>query len=153
MPFSFTATIYKVGINPCVPVPGRITDKMLPTKGYIPVKGKINGHAFVQTLVPIKNEEYRLYVNGPMLMGGKAKNGDTVKFVIEQNHHPEIRDPKMLPALKKRLAEEKLMAVFTKLTPYRRKEILKYLGFLKTEESVQRNITKVIMQLKQQEGK
>jgi hypothetical protein len=38
MPFSFTATIYKVGINPCVPVPQRITDKMLPTKGYIPIK-------------------------------------------------------------------------------------------------------------------
>jgi uncharacterized protein YdeI (YjbR/CyaY-like superfamily) len=94
-----------------------------------------------------------LYVNGPMLKGGKAKNGDTAKFVIEQNLHPEIRDPEMLPAFKKRLTEEKLMNVFTKLTPYRRKEILKYLGFLKTEESVQRNIAKVIEQLKQQEGK
>jgi hypothetical protein len=102
MPFSFTATICKAGINPCVPVPQRITDKMLPTKGYIPVTGKINGHAFVQTLVPVKGEEYRLYVNGPMLKGGKAKNGDTAKFVIEQNLHPEIRDPEMLPALKKR---------------------------------------------------
>lgn len=153
MPFSFTATIYKTGINPCVPVPQRITDKMSPTRGYIPIKGKINGHPFVQTLVPIKGEEYRLYVNGPMLKGGKAKNGDTAKFVIEQNPHPEIRDPKMLPALKKRLTEEKLMSVFTKLTPYRQKEILKYLSFLKTEESVQRNIAKVIAQLKQQEGK
>lgn len=126
---------------------------MMPIKGYIPIKGKINGHAFVQTLVPIKGEEYRLYVNAPMLKGGKAKNGDTAKFVIEQNRHPEIRDPKMLPALKKRLAEEKLMSVFAKLTPYRQKEILKYLSFLKTEESVQRNIAKVLAQPKQQEGK
>ena len=153
MPFSLTATIYKVGINPCVSVPKRITDKMSPAKGYIPIKGKINGYAFVQTLVPIKDEDYRLYVNGPMLKGGKAKNGDTVKFIIEQNLHPEIRDPQMLPALKKRLTEEKLLRVFSKLTPYRQKEILKYLSFLKTEESVQRNIAKVIEQLKQQEGK
>jgi hypothetical protein len=153
MPFSFTATIYKVGINPCVPVPKRITDKMVPAKGYIPVKGRINGHVFVQTLVPVKDEEYRLYVNGPMLKGGKAKNGDTAKFVIEQNPHPETRDPKMLPAFKTRLTEEKLMDVFTKLTPYRQKEILKYLSFLKTEESIQRNIAKVIGQLKQQERK
>lgn len=153
MPFTFTAAIYKIGINPCVPVPKHITDKMAPVKGYIPIKGKINGHAFVQTLVPIKGEEYRMYVNGPMLKGGKAKNGDTAKFVIEQNLHPEIRDPKMLPALKKRLTEEKLISVFTKLTPYRQKEILKYLSFLKTEESIQRNIAKVIEQLKQQEGK
>lgn len=153
MPFSFTATIYKVGINPCVPVPKRITDKMVPTKGYIPVKGMINGHAFVQTLVPVKGEAYRLYVNGPMLKGGKAKNGDKAQFVIEQNLHPESRDPKMLAAFKKRLTEEKLMNTFKKLTPYRQKEILKYLGFLKTEESVQRNIVKVIEQLKQQQDK
>ncbi|MES2331692.1 MAG: YdeI/OmpD-associated family protein [Bacteroidota bacterium] len=151
MSFSFTATIYKVGINPCVPVPKRITDKMLPAKGFIPVKGKINGHSFVQTLVPIKDEEYRLYVNGPMLKGGNAKNGDAAKFVIEQNLHPEIRDPKMLPQFKKRLTEERLMNVFKKLKPSRRKEILKYMGFLKTEESVQRNIVKVIAQLKQQQ--
>ncbi len=153
MPFSFTATIHKVGINPCVPVPKRITDKMLPARGYIPVKGMINGHSFVQTLVPVKGEAYRLYVNGPMLKGGKAKNGDKVKFVIEQNPHPESRDPKMLPAFKKRLTEENLMAIFKKLTPYRQKEILKYLGFLKNEESVQRNIVKVIAQMKQQQDK
>ncbi|MEO8171974.1 MAG: DUF1905 domain-containing protein [Sediminibacterium sp.] len=153
MPFSFKATIYKVGINPCVPVPKRITDKMSPAKGYIPIKGKINGHEFVQTLVPVKDEEYRLYVNGPMLKGGKTKNGDMAKFLIEQNLQPEIRDPKMPPAFKKRLTAEKLVDVFTKLTPYRRKEILKYLGFLKTEESLQRNIAKVIWQLKQQPGK
>lgn len=153
MSFSFTATIHKTGINPCVPVPKRITDKMVPAKGYIPIKGKINGHPFVQTLVPVKGKEYRLYVNGPMLKGGKATNGDTAKFVIEQNLRPETRDPKMLPAFKKRLTEEKLATVFAKLTPYRQKEILKYLSFLKTEESVQRNIAKVIAQLKQQEGK
>lgn len=41
MKFSFTATIYKVGINPCVDVPLRITTKMTATKGYIPVKGKL----------------------------------------------------------------------------------------------------------------
>jgi len=45
------------------------------------------------------------------------------------------------------------MTTFKKLTPYRQKEILKYLCFLKTEESVQRNIVKVIGQLKQQQDK
>ena len=41
MKFSFDAKIYKVGINPCVDVPLHITGKMIPEKGYIPVKGKI----------------------------------------------------------------------------------------------------------------
>jgi hypothetical protein len=147
--FRFSATIYKVGINPCVPVPLRITDKMRPAKGYIPIKGKINGYEFLQTLVPVKNEGYRLYVNGPMLKGANAANGDRVNFEIEQNHSPEIRDPQMLPAFAKRMKTEKLENAFGALTPYRQKEILKYLGFLKTEESIQRNIEKVIIQLKQ----
>ena len=148
--FRFAATIYKVGINPCVRVPARITDKMRPVKGYIPVKGKIGGHEFLQTLVPVKNEGYRLYVNGPMLKGANAKNGDTVNLIIWQNDHPELRDPHMLPVLQQRLKKEKLEKTFQALTPYRQKEILKYLGFLKTEESVQRNIDKLIRQLTQQ---
>lgn len=42
MSFSFKAKIYKVGINPCVDVPNNITRK-INKKGYIPVKGTING--------------------------------------------------------------------------------------------------------------
>jgi hypothetical protein len=148
MAFVFSETIHKIGINPCVPVPGRITDQLEPVKGFIYIRGKINGHAFVQTLVPVKNGPYRLYVNGPMLKGAHAKNGDTVKFSIEANPHPEQRTPAILPAFKKRLAEEKLAAAFKNLAPSRRKEILKYMHFLKTPESVERNIAKVIAQLK-----
>jgi transcription termination factor Rho len=148
MPFIFSDTIAKIGINPCVQVPGRVTDQLEAVKGFIYVRGKINGFAFVQTLVPVKNGPYRLYVNGPMLKGAHAQTGDTVKFSIEANPHPEKRTPAILPAFKKRLAKEKLAVSFKNLTPSRRKEILKYMGFLKTPESVERNIAKVIAQLK-----
>ena len=149
MKFTFEATIYKVGINPCVPVPLSITAKMKPTKGYIPVKGKIEGYTFVQTLVPIKDEGYRLYVNGPMLKGANVKLGDTVKFTIEQNLTPIVVP--MNPAFKKKLVENKLLATFNALTPTRQKEVLKYLSFLKTEESLNRNIDKFIGLLKKGE--
>jgi hypothetical protein len=153
MAFVFTATIYKVGINPCVEVPQRITAKLGAGKGFIYIKGKINGHEFVQTLVPVKKRPYRLYVNGPMLKGANAKNGDTVKFSIEENPHPEKRTPAILPAFKKRIEKEKLVEAFKNLTPSRQKEILKYMSFLKTPESVERNIVKVIAQLKQNPAK
>jgi hypothetical protein len=145
MKFSFEAKIYKVGINPCVDVPFHITKKMAATKGYIPIKGKIKNHPFQQTMVTIKNAEYRLYVNGPMLKGSKTKLGDTVKFTIEQDFEPKIIP--MPEELKVKLDQHKLMAAFNALTPGRQKEILKYLNFLKTEESLNRNIDKVIHQL------
>jgi hypothetical protein len=146
MRFSFEAKIYKLGINPCVDVPLRITKKMVASKGYIPIKGKIKNHPFQQTLVTVKGAEYRLYVNGPMLKGSKTKLGDKVKFTIEQDFEPKtIPMPKELKA---KLDQHKLMAAFNALTPGRKKEILRYLNFLKTEESLNRNIDKVIHQLK-----
>ena len=147
MKFSFTATIYKVGINPCVDVPLHITATMTASKGYIPVKGKIKTHQFEQTLVPIKNSLYRLYVNGLMLKGANTKVGDTVLFFIEQNFTPQ-QFP-MPKELKKQLTANALMSAFKKLTLYRQKEILRYLGFLKTEEAIARNIEKIIASLKE----
>ncbi|MFT3681731.1 MAG: YdeI/OmpD-associated family protein [Ferruginibacter sp.] len=150
MNYSFTATIYKVGINPCVAVPLKITRKMTAAKGYIPVKGEINGYPFTQTLVPVKNAEYRLFVNGLMLKGSDTKVGDTVRFTIEQNAEPPTAaNIKMPAAFRKQLKEYDLTKAFKVLTPYRQKEILRYLNYLKTEEALQRNIKKIIIQLKQ----
>lgn len=118
---------------------------MTASKGYIPIKGKLNSHPFIQTLVPVKNSEYRLYVNGPMLKGSKTKLGDVVKFVIEQDL--EERKVPMHPRLKKALKENKVENIFKALTPGRQKEILKYLSFLKSTEALDRNIAKVIDQL------
>ncbi|MGC4102200.1 YdeI/OmpD-associated family protein [Ferruginibacter sp.] len=145
MPYSFSATIYKVGINPCVEVPLRITAKMTATKGYIPVKGKIGSHAFEQTLVPVKNAAYRLYVNGIMLAGAHVKTGDTVRFSIEQHLTPKTFA--MPAALRKKLVQHHLLEVFKKLSAYRQKEILRYIAALKTAEARQRNMEKIIKML------
>ena len=147
---SFKATIYKTGINPCVDVPLRISTKLKATKGYIAIKGTINGHSFIQTLVPVKDAPYRLFVNGPMLKGSGTKLGDTVTFSIEQDS-TERKEPFPL-AFKKALAVNKLNAVFEQLTAGRQKEILRYLNHLKTKESLQRNIDKVIGQLQGKGG-
>lgn len=119
---------------------------MIATKGYIPVKGTINTHSFVQTLVSVKNAPYRLFVNGPMLKGSGTKLGDTVKFTIEQDF--EKREEPFPVLFRKELVTHSLQAAFDELTPARKKEILRYLNHLKTEESLLRNIDKVISQLK-----
>jgi hypothetical protein len=147
MKYQFKARIYKVGINPCVKVPLEITARMSPVKGYIRVKGKIEKHNFLQTLVPVKDAEYRLYVNGLMLKGANVKLGDIVKFSIEQDFTPRERSYPMLAALRKELRVHKLTKVFKSLTAWRQMEILRYLHYLKTEEARKRNIDKVIKQL------
>lgn len=149
MAFSFKATIIKVGINPCVDVPLPITKKLQSSKGYIPVKGTIDGCRFIQTLVPVKDKPYRLFVNGIMLKAAGAGVGDNVSFTIELNENPPSAETiGMPPTLKKRLAREKLSRAFTTLTPYRQMEVLRYLQQLKTEEALERNIEKIIQQLR-----
>src|SRR5688572_23835759 len=130
MAFTFKAKIYKVGINPCVKVPLRITKTMKSEKGYIPVKGKIENHSFKQTLVPVKGEPYRLFVNGPMLKGANVTLGQTVRFSIVQNFSSRKREFPMVRGFKTELDKHNLFPAFKKLTPSRQKDILKYLNYL-----------------------
>ncbi|HEX5111800.1 MAG TPA: YdeI/OmpD-associated family protein [Saprospiraceae bacterium] len=99
----------------------------------------------------MKGEGYRLYVNGPMMKGADVKVGQTATFQIEQSMRRKKPIP-MLNALKQKLEENSLVAAFKKLTPSRQKEILKYLGFLKSEEARERNIEKIIKGLKGEEA-
>lgn len=149
MKFSFKAKIYKVGINLCVKVPMRITRQMQPVRGYIPVKGTIEGFRFQQTLVPVKNNPYRLFVNGTMLKGSHTRSGDMARFELAQNFSTRPQpDSIMTAAFRKALAEANVLAEFKKLTPYRQKETIRYLYYLKTDEAKLRTMKKAIEQLK-----
>jgi hypothetical protein len=87
----FSATIYKLGINPVVDPPERVLKAIFKqagrTKGPIPVLGKVNGREFRQTLVKYAGE-WRLYVNGVMLKASGTKVGDEVLFEIELDPSP-----------------------------------------------------------------
>ena len=141
MKHSFKAKIYKVGINPCVKVPNRITDKLTATKGYIPVKGTIDGHLFQQTLCPVKGEGYRLYVNGLMLKGAQLKVGNTAHFIIEQDTLERNKNHPMPKGFKKKLEEHGLLKMFQQLSN-------RYLNNLKSEEALAKNINKMVDVLK-----
>lgn len=148
MPHSFQAKIYPTGINWAVDVPSEITARLLKEKGYIKIKGQINGFDFTQTLVPVKNAPHRLFVNAIMMKGGKTALGEVAEFVIEQDTISEDKRYSMPDLLAKTLSENDLANAFDKLPATRKKDILKYLSYVKTEETMQRNIAKVIAQLK-----
>lgn len=147
--YSFKAAVYKTGINFAVDVPERIIDALEKIRGYIKVKGTINGFPFRTTLVPVKNGPYRLFTNMIMLKGAKATTGDTVRFALQQDAEIFEQEYPVPALLLKRLKETKLLGAFNALAQSRRKEILRYLQFVKTEETLRRNIEKLIARMEQ----
>lgn len=146
--YLFKAKIYKIGINWAVDVPTEISGKMLPEKGYIRIRGKINTFDFTQTLVPVKNAPYRLFVNLIMMKGGKTALGEIASFSIEQNFTQVEKMYSMPKLLADALDKHQLTDNFNQLSPSRIKDILKYLSYVKTDETMKKNIEKVIIQLK-----
>ncbi|MBL7934066.1 MAG: YdeI/OmpD-associated family protein [Bacteroidia bacterium] len=148
MSLSFKARIYKTGINWAVDVPEKVSAKLKKTKGYIRIKGKINGFDFKTNLVPVKDSPHRLFVNGIMMKGGNTALDKVASFEIEQNTTKVEEEYPVPSPLKKALKEHKVEKDFKALTPTRVKDILRYLYYIKTEETLQKNIAKVIKQLK-----
>jgi hypothetical protein len=145
----FTATIVKLGINPVVDPPDEVLANVFAqagrSKGPVPVCGFINGAEYVQTLVRYRGK-WRLYINGEMLKASGLDVGDTAN--IEIGYDPRPRNPPMPTTLAEALARNNAARIaFEKMTPSRQKEVLRYLGSLKTPESLGRNVEKVIKQL------
>ena len=141
-PCEFSAVIGKIGINPYVSIPERVT-ACLDKRGYIPVSGILNSIPIRSTLVPVKGGRHRLYVNGEMRKKAKVDVGDEVHLSLTIDEETrEVQMPEEFTlALQK---NEKAKAAFERLRPSRQKEILAYLNFLKKPESLKRNIDRVI---------
>jgi hypothetical protein len=143
---SFTSKIQIIGVNPYVLLPSVVLKNLFKeagkTKGPIPIRGTLNDQPFVQTLVKFSGK-WRLYLNTPMRKAANIDVGDIANVTIEvdlQDRTVPIH-VKLQKALKK---NSKAYKVFVSLPPSRQKEIARYINHLKTEESVNRNIEKVI---------
>ena len=142
----FNAKIDIIGINPFVFVPEKILEKIFQqagtNKGAIPVFGTINGAAYKHTLIKYSGH-WRLYINTKMLKDSPKRIGETITITIEFDAADRSikPHPKLLKALKK---EPRAKKVFDTLPPSRQKEIVRYISFLKTEESIDKNIQKAI---------
>ena len=148
-PIKFSATIFKIGINPLVDVPARSMNSLFKqagrTKGPIPVFGTLNGKEFIQHVVRYQGE-WRLYLNGVMRRSAKIDVGDkaTVEFTYDGRPRIEPLHPKFEQALSK---NKKARSVYDHLRPSRQKDINRYLNNLKSDAARERNIERVIAHL------
>jgi uncharacterized protein YdeI (YjbR/CyaY-like superfamily) len=142
----FKTALKITGINPFVAVPEQILaiifEQAGKDKGYIPVRGTVNGKEYIQTLVKHKGE-WTLYINTKMLKDSPKRIGEEIKIGIEFDPADRIitPHPELLKALNKSKTAKK---VFDKLSPSLQNEIIRYISFLKSEESVTKNIDKAI---------
>src|SRR5687767_8785741 len=104
----FSATIEIIGINPYVYLPDEILNAIFEragkNKGSIQVKGKIQGHDYIQNLVKYAGH-WRLYLNTPMRKKGGIDVGDVAH--VEIDFDPIERKQEMHPDLKKALTQNK----------------------------------------------
>lgn len=138
----FQAKLDIIGINPFVFVPQEILVKLFKDagkdKGHIPVCGLVNGKPYEQTLLRYKGE-WRLYINTVMLPNSPKMIGELIEVSVEFD--PRDRTVQPHPELVKALAQNKeAEAVYQKLTPSMKKEIIRYISTLKTAESREKNI-------------
>jgi len=142
----FKAKIEIIGVNPFVFLPDRVLQQIFlqagKSKGKIPVKINIDGHAFTQTLIKWSGA-WRLYLNTPMRKAAKKDVGDVANFEIA--YDPIARTVPMHPKFEKALRENKeAKKVFESLRPSLQLEINRYFSYLKSESAVERNVTKAI---------
>jgi hypothetical protein len=143
---SFSAEIEIIGINPFVFVPDDILHNIFQQagkdKGSIPINGTINGKPYKQTLVKYSGD-WRLYINTTMLKNSPKRIGDMIEITIKFD--PESREITPPDCFIKALTEsEEAKIVFDGLPASRKLEIVRYLARLKTEEVLEKNITRAI---------
>lgn len=147
---TFTAELEIIGINPFVFIPEDILNIIFETSGRnkspIPVKGTVNGKEFKQNLMKYLGE-WRLYINLTMLPNSPKRIGEAIEVSVEYDNSD--RSISIHPDLDRAIKEDPVVLKnFEALIPSRKHELIRYIHHLKTEESIRRNIDKIIRHLK-----
>ncbi|MFI4967320.1 MAG: YdeI/OmpD-associated family protein [Gammaproteobacteria bacterium] len=135
--------------NPCVEVPPAVVTSLKAESGKnqsLPVRATLQGKPFKANVVKYRGA-WRLYLNGNIRKTAGVEVGQRVTVTLR--HDPGPRITPMPPAFAAALSRDKrAKTAFAALAPSRRKELLRYLGNLKREESLKRNIAKMLKYLK-----
>ena len=170
---TFTAAVRLAGINPYVDVPAHVVEAI--GGGRAPVlirltaagstakgrRGKLasdasrlraigrlaRGSWFRSTLVPVRGRPSRLYLDAFMRDHAGVGVGDRVRVTLKADRGSrEIPVPRELRAGLD--ASARVRAAWEELTPSRRREILTYLNFLKTDAARKRRVRKTLEMLR-----
>lgn len=127
-------------------------------KKPMPVFVQINGEPKIPwriNMMPIGDGSFYLYLHGDVRKASNTKVGDIVNVDVKFDETYKNGPMHPMPKWFKEALEEnpKAKENWKALTPSRKKEILRYFSWLKTEETVQRNLEKVLHVLNGKKGR
>jgi hypothetical protein len=145
----FSSRIYKVGLIRYVDVPADIS-KRLDGGAHVPVAGEVDGVPLRTTLVSRGRGAYRLAIHGDIRKKLRVDSGAVVEVAIALDEHS--REPELPPALVLALrnaprAQQKFRGMTTAL----RRQIVRYLTAVKTQETLERRAVKLVARLERRE--
>ena len=142
---SFTARVYKIGINPCVDAPPE-TREIFQRRGFIPVAGLVNRQSYRATLVPRGGGLFRLYLNGAIRKATSMDVGSMVRIRLELDKRTRaIRTPSDFASALR--AQPSAMTAFRQATFSRRREILRWIINAKRPETRRSRIDRAVARL------
>jgi hypothetical protein len=138
----FVATLYKLGINRCVDVPGEIS-RALGGKGYIPVFANVQGLIARTTLIPAGNGQYRLFINGKVRKKLGVDTGNLIGITLRRDKKPsELAVPADVAAVLRKIPGAQ--KAFKAITPALRREFLRWVLNAKHPETRAKRIARAI---------
>lgn len=142
---SFTARIYKLGINPCVDVPAEAAN-FFKRRGFVPIVGLVDGKTYRATLVPRGQGLHRLYLNEPIRRATRTDVGSRVRFELKLDRKSRVikTPPDFAAALK---AHPPAHNAFRQATASRRRELLRWITGAKRPETRRSRIQRTIASL------
>ena len=145
----FSGRIYKVGWIRYVDVPADIS-KRLDGGAHVPVAGEVDGVPLRTTLVSRGRGAYRLAIHGDIRKKLRVDSGAVVEVAIaldEQSREPELPPALALALRNAPRAQQKFRGMTTAL----RRQIVRYLTAVKTQETLERRAVKFVARLERRE--
>jgi len=149
----FRAVIKILGVNPYVLVSAARAAALRPRwRRPMPVLVRINGlpkNPWRINMMPTGKGSFYLYLHGSVRKASDTKVGDSVDVEVtfdnEYRNGPMHSMPSEFEAMLAKNSKAKKS--WDALSPSRRKEILRYLAGLKSEEARERNVAKTLLVL------
>lgn len=130
---TFSATLYKIGINRCVDVPEEISSA-LGCGRSIPVVVTVNGRSVCTTLLPGSGGAHRLFINSELRAAAGADSGQRIWIALcPDRASREIPVPPDVAEALRRSAKAK--SAFAQITPPLRREFLRWVLASRTPET------------------
>jgi len=145
----FSGRIYKIGVIRFVDVPADIS-KQIGEGAHVPVAGTVEGVPLRSTLVSRGKGAYRLAIHSDIRKKLRTDTGAVVEVALWLDE--ESREPALPPALALGLRNSpKAQRVFRGMTTALRRQIVRYITAVKSQDTLERRVKKFVARLERRE--